>query len=273
MAKSCVGVAPQFGDGIENAYDDADTDLFLNLDSHNGADTCGDISSATGPVDYTFEATVKCAFDANGDLSIPSCRVWDQNKNHPTPCVDPATAGTGSKCDCTPITVEYDPCDGVTCEALDECHEAGVCDPATGECSNPSLPDGTECAAAVGECDNPDVCEAGACVDGGFIPADTLICRDAVGGCDLPEYCDGEGACPADSFVPEDTLICRDAVGGCDLPEYCDGEGACPADSFVPEDTLICRDAVGGCELPEYCDGEGSMSEQILCTGRHADMP
>ncbi|KAJ9461522.1 Halomucin [Diplonema papillatum] len=32
-----------------------------------------------------------------------------------------------------------------TCEPLDSCHEAGICHPSTGECSNPIVPDGTIC--------------------------------------------------------------------------------------------------------------------------------
>src|SRR5260370_22279862 len=34
----------------------------------------------------------------------------------------------------------------VVCTALDQCHVAGVCDPASGTCSNPGKADGSACA-------------------------------------------------------------------------------------------------------------------------------
>jgi hypothetical protein len=38
-----------------------------------------------------------------------------------------------------------DHCLGVTCPAPDQCHDAGLCDHATGACSNPAKPDGDAC--------------------------------------------------------------------------------------------------------------------------------
>lgn len=38
-----------------------------------------------------------------------------------------------------------DKCKGVTCTPIDDCHDAGVCDPKTGECSNPIKEDGSQC--------------------------------------------------------------------------------------------------------------------------------
>ena len=35
-------------------------------------------------------------------------------------------------------------CEGVTCVAQNKCHTAGVCDPGTGQCSNPAKPDGAQ---------------------------------------------------------------------------------------------------------------------------------
>src|SRR5262245_3412672 len=36
-------------------------------------------------------------------------------------------------------------CEGVVCTAIDACHEVGVCEPATGRCTNPSKPAGSAC--------------------------------------------------------------------------------------------------------------------------------
>ncbi len=47
----------------------------------------------------------------------------------------------------------------VVCTASDQCHDAGTCNPATGQCSNPSKPDGTAC-------DDGDPCTVDACSGG-----------------------------------------------------------------------------------------------------------
>jgi hypothetical protein len=56
----------------------------------------------------------------------------------------------------------------VTCTASDECHSAGSCDPASGNCSNPIVPDGTACTGGV--------CVAGQCtplLDAGEVDAES----------------------------------------------------------------------------------------------------
>jgi MYXO-CTERM domain-containing protein len=45
------------------------------------------------------------------------------------------------------------------CEPLDGCHVAGVCEPSTGECSDPQVPDGTPCPGGS--------CQAGSCLGTG----------------------------------------------------------------------------------------------------------
>jgi hypothetical protein len=44
----------------------------------------------------------------------------------------------------------------VVCSALDPCHDAGICAPATGLCSNPAKADGTLCGSGM-------TCTAGVC--------------------------------------------------------------------------------------------------------------
>ena len=55
----------------------------------------------------------------------------------------------------------------IVCQALDTCHVAGVCDPATG-CSNPTKPNGTSCDD-LNACTRNDQCFAGSCT--GTAPA------------------------------------------------------------------------------------------------------
>ena len=170
MALNCVGVAPQ-------ALIDG-TPVFENLDSTGHSDTpdtldtCGDLSAALGPVDFTFTATVACQFDANGDISIPACRVWEQNPNHKISCENPADAGTGYKCDCSPFTVEYDPCASLDCD------DNNVC--TTDSCIVENNQAGCVNNPGALDCDDDDVCTTDTCdaTDGCVNTPGALDCDD-----------------------------------------------------------------------------------------------
>jgi K319-like protein len=61
----------------------------------------------------------------------------------------------------------------VVCTASDQCHAAGICNPGTGACSNPSAPDGTSCDDG-NACTVGDTCGGGACVGTAItIPTET----------------------------------------------------------------------------------------------------
>ena len=73
-----------------------------------------------------------------------------------------ALAATDAPCDDGNACTQTDTCQGgfcvgadtVTCAALDPCHLAGACDPATGACSNPAMlcTGGTSCVAGACRC-------------------------------------------------------------------------------------------------------------------------
>src|SRR5262249_25896179 len=65
--------------------------------------------------------------------------------------------GVGDACRCQPVT----------CAPLDGCHSAGVCQPATGTCTNPSAANGTTCSLrnASASCQS-GVCRLFACAAG-----------------------------------------------------------------------------------------------------------
>jgi cysteine-rich repeat protein len=69
----------------------------------------------------------------------------------------------------------------VVCGPADQCHQAGVCDPATGRC-NPAKPDATPCDDG-NACTAGDACVAGVCRG---IPASD---SDGDGICDLRDVC------------------------------------------------------------------------------------
>jgi len=71
--------------------------------------------------------------------------------NNTSPCDDGNLCTTNDACS-EGVCTGANP---VTCSALDQCHVAGVCDPATGVCSNPGKANGTSCddgnACSVGD--------------------------------------------------------------------------------------------------------------------------
>jgi hypothetical protein len=106
-AAVCVGAAAEIGGGDVPGTGN----LFVDLDPTGHApnkkatsDTCGDLLQ-NRQVNWTVRLTVQCVPNANNQLVIQSCRVWEQNANHDIGCQTLQNAGTGSKCDCTPLTV------------------------------------------------------------------------------------------------------------------------------------------------------------------------
>jgi uncharacterized repeat protein (TIGR01451 family) len=127
---------------------------------------------------------------------------------------DPASGCTNvnivdeSSCDDGDACTQHDSCQGgvctgadpVVCQALDACHVAGTCDPATGACSDPSAPDETPCDDGA-PCTLGDQCVAGVCAGTDKVCPEPNACQLA-GACDVET-----GACvypdkPGDQVVP-----------------------------------------------------------------------
>src|SRR2546425_1273194 len=77
----------------------------------------------------------------------------------------------------------------VTCTASDQCHNAGTCDPSTGQCSNPAKADGSACNDG-SACTQSDTCQAGVCTG-----SNPVTCS-ASDQCHIAGTCDpGTGVC------------------------------------------------------------------------------
>jgi hypothetical protein len=90
-----------------------------------------------------------------------------------------------------------DPCNGVVCSALDQCHDAGVCNPATGACSNPLKVNGSTCNDGDG-CTQTDTCQNGVCAGSNPVSCSALdqchaagVCNPATGTCSNPNKASG----------------------------------------------------------------------------------
>lgn len=161
------------------------------------------------------------------------------------PTGDLATPGSGAEL-----------CEGVVCTPLDDCHVAGSCDPSTGECTHPPLPDGTVCSDG-DECTRVDRCIVGGCVG-----AESVVCAGE-GPCAYAGTCEpATGSCVA--VARADGTLCDDG-SACSLEDRCLG-GACLGTSAV-----VCP-ALGPCHAPSVCDpGSGACAPVLLEDGAACD--
>jgi hypothetical protein len=136
-------------------------------------------------------------------------------------CQCQCTGNEGAPCDTGNLCETQGTCQGgtcvgqpVVCNASDQCHNAGTCDPQTGLCSNPAKPDGTSCNDG-DACTQTDTCQGGVCMGGNPVVCtaqddchDAGTCNPATGQCSNPEKpngtaCNGgAGICVAGACVP-----------------------------------------------------------------------
>src|SRR5207245_1142068 len=140
----------------------------------------------------------------------------------------------------------------VLCTALDQCHDAGSCDPQTGTCSNPNKTDGTACSDG-NACTQSDSCQAGACVGTNPVVCTALgQCHDAgtcdpqTGTCSNPEKPDGTACTDSDACTQTDT--CQSGVCSGANPVVCSALDQC-------HDAGVCDPANGACSNPAKPNG------------------
>jgi hypothetical protein len=150
-----------------------------------------------------------------------------------------------------------------TCVALDQCHTAGVCAPATGLCTNPNVADATPCNDG-SLCTAVDLCQAGVCVGTGPKTCTALdqchavgVCVPATGLCSNPALADGTScndgnvcttgdACQAGVCTPQVTLTASHCAGAaCDQCSFDVGTDIC---STSPDGCFNCVPSTDGCD-------------------------
>ncbi|MDQ2655574.1 MAG: hypothetical protein M3Z20_21310, partial [Chloroflexota bacterium] len=138
------------------------------------ADTCGAVQN-----------NCQQAVDCGSCTCQPTCPICQRCNESTTRC-EPDDAQVGDPCgdgllcqDDGQCACQGDSCGGcracedgrcvvdtsIVCTAQDDCHEAGVCDPATGACTNPARDDGTSCDDG-DPCTSADTCQRGVCTGG-----------------------------------------------------------------------------------------------------------
>src|SRR5207237_1134979 len=174
-------------------------------------------------------------------------------------CSNPATL-TAPPCDDGNACTRTDTCaagacvgaNPVVCTAADQCHTAGVCNPASGVCSSPAKLNGAPCDDG-NACTRTDTCAAGAC--GGSNPvvctaADQChaagVCNPASGVCSNPAKLDGAPCDDGNACTRTDTC----AAGAC--------AGANPVARPAAHQSHtagVCNPASGVCSNPAKLDG------------------
>ncbi|MBK8255370.1 MAG: VCBS repeat-containing protein [Polyangiaceae bacterium] len=177
---------------------------------------------------------------------------------------------TGTACNDGDLCTQLDTCQSgvctgsnpVTCTALDQCHNAGTCNPSTGICSNPNKPNGASCSDG-NLCTQTDTCQNGNCVAG------TAVVCTASDICHLAGVCDpGTGTC-SNPAKPNGSA-CTDN-NACTLNDSCQsgvctptGSVSCsPLDSC--HDAGTCNPATGVCSNPNKPNGS-ACSDGNACT-------
>jgi cysteine-rich repeat protein len=139
--------------------------------------TCGD--GIVDPNETCDDGDSDAGDGCGATCRIERCYTCSGEPSLCSPEPDDAPCSDGSACTQTD-TCQSGACvgsDPVVCGPLDDCHDAGVCNPTNGLCSNPAQPDGTSCDDG-DACTAPDQCTSGTC---GGLPAcvDPFLCHRA----------------------------------------------------------------------------------------------
>ncbi len=219
------------------------------------ADTCVDGACSSGPP-AVCPAPDACHEAGTCDPASGACEY--------------AAKPAGTACDDGDLCTQTDTCQAgvctgsntTVCSAVDPCHVAGTCDPATGICSNPNKPDGSTCNDG-NACTQADTCQSGACAGGSPV---VCVASDS---CHVAGTCDpATGAC---SNPPkQDGAACSDG-NACTLMDSCQSGACTPAISVVCtasdqcHDAGVCNPTTGACSNPIKAPGS-ACSDGSACT-------
>lgn len=173
----------------------------------------------------------------------------------------------------------------VVCAPLDPCHEAGVCDPETGACTNPRKQDGTTCDDG-DPCTENDTCQNGECrgtskdcSSEGDVCNDG-VCRLSDGACVKRPKQDGT-SCNADNTdctsgdscqngvcTPGVGVDCRTQDDQCNRGVCRQSDGQCVKEPR--QDGTFCNDG-NACTLAGACqNGSCNVGAPLVCVASDA---
>jgi hypothetical protein len=172
----------------------------------------------------------------------------------PDPNALGASCNDGDGCTLNDVCQADGSCAGapVVCAAIDQCHDAGVCNPATGVCSNPAKANGAPCNDG-NACTQSDSCQNGVCTSGAPMVCtasdqchDAGVCDAQTGQCTNPPKADGAACDDGDACTQTD--ICQGGVCIGTNPVGCPALDQC-------HDVGTCDPTTGQCTNPPKADG------------------
>lgn len=136
----------------------------------------------------------------------------------------------------------------ILCVASDQCHDVGVCDPATGTCTNPPIKDGTDCSTG-NLCVTGEICRAGVCTGG----TETV--------CSASDVCHDAGTCDPTTGFCSNPDRADDAA--CDDGNACTETDTCQAGVCTPGTDVVCQ-PLDDCHVAGTCDPQtGVCSDPV----------
>jgi RHS repeat-associated protein len=240
--------------GVQHAAKPAGTSCDADANVCNGDAVC----AAVGVCNPQPAPTV----DDGDPCTVDSC--------DPTTGVKHAPAADGAACDDGNACTGADECQAgvcvagtpTICVALDQCHDAGACNPVTGECTTPPKADGATCSDG-DACTLADLCTSGVCT--GTNPV-TCVAQDlchSAGSCDATTGTCSNPVAP-DGAACDDSTVCNGheacQSGGCvaSAPLSIDDSNPCTADACDPTSGVMHTAVANGTS----CESDGD-----LCNG------
>ncbi|HQP34679.1 MAG TPA: hypothetical protein PLI95_05860, partial [Polyangiaceae bacterium] len=167
--------------------------------------SCSDGNACTGTPAEKCDAKGACVPGAPKNCSDNNTCTTDTCDTITGTCGHAALAD-GTDCDDKNACTLTDQCkagncagaDPVVCGALDQCHNAGTCNPTDGLCSNPAKPNDTPC-------DDNDLCtKTDSCQSGNCTGEDPVVCS-ALDACHVAGSCDKTTGQCSDPLAPDGT--------------------------------------------------------------------
>jgi MYXO-CTERM domain-containing protein len=288
QAGVCTGANPVTCTASDQCHDvgtcDPASGACSNPSKANGT-TCSDGSACT--------QTDTCQNGTCTGTNPVVCTALDQC--HSAGTCDPANGScsnplkpNGSVCNdgnaCTLVdTCQAGTCAGaspVVCAALDQCHDAGICDPASGACSNPAKANDTLCDDS-NACTRSDSCQAGVCAGTNPVTCvakdqchDVGTCDTSTGVCSDPAKADGSTCNDGDACTQTDTCKAGACTGGnpvvCAPLDQCHESGTCDhatgiCSNPIKSDGTACDDA-NACTRTDTCqNGSCQGTDPVAC--------
>ena len=255
------------------------------LDDQCISGVCNSNSTVVCPFYSECNLTSMC-LPSNGTCTYPCQPCPPSTCNNPPPCHQSNGAcdsngqcvyvpvANGTSCDDSNACTSGDYCSAGTCvgstftqcAAIDQCHDVGVCNPQTGNCSNPTMTNGTICDD-YNRCSTFDTCVDGVCIGSDFVQCNASdqcheigTCDPFTGSCSDPISYNNKTCTDGDLCTYDDTcnqglcigqpVICNQTTDQCHI------QGTCQADTGI-------------CSNPPAQNGT-SCSDGNLCTSLDA---